>query len=209
MVANSYHISIYRKLSMIDECTIGYPVVNAEATKRLKNTLLVTQYVVNEIEGSIASLDLEDAEPYSQGGDDILVSTNLPVSDSETPLARLVARGELQVGETSITMRNTRKDKKLITLDEAIRAWVNFQTDGVIIEKVSANGNSRGFYKMEALKDIVTMLGIEVPPKERKEGYVMAIRAWHSLHRAAIEEVRLENSTLVSEATMLGNIPTP
>jgi hypothetical protein len=173
-----------------------------DATARLRGTLEMAPYVVNVLQGSILALDGVDSEPYSQPGDDYLLRGK-DVDTRSTVLSRLIERGEVRGSKVHLVLLNARKDESVVTLASAITFFNTYERSGVLIEKVSTNGNGRGFYKVEALKKIVAGLGIRPSTKKPAKGdYVDAIRRFHSDNLKAIEEdrqARRDNVTIEEE----------
>jgi hypothetical protein len=157
------------------------------ATDRLKLRMEDAPYVVNVIDGSVTALDHSRAMSYLYEGDESLV---IHTSDRESRISVIeqIRRDELASTGVQLELSNARKDTHHVTLAEAIRHFNSFQGVGVDINKVSVNGNSRGFYRVEILKQIAKGCGLSTRSDAGKGDYSEVIQLFYTTYEKEIAE---------------------
>ena len=173
-------IGVYKKLRPYKWTGEG-----REGTDRLKSRIGDAPYVINVVEGSITALQHDSAIPYLYEGDESLVISTAE-EGGRTSLIEQLKRDELVSTGVQLSLTNARKDTYHVTLQEAIRFFNSYENAGVDINKVSTNGNSRGFYRVEALKVISRGLGLRLPTEVTKGDYVEAIQLFHTTYEKEI-----------------------
>lgn len=166
-----------------------------EGSRQLKRSIDASPYVINILEGSIASLT-HVAMIEEQEGTDILVVRMTQDRREGSVISQLLREG-LSSTTTPLILANSKKDKLHVTLSDAVRFFNSYEIVGVDINKVSTGGNSRGFYRVEALKVIAKGLGLKVEGTA-KGAFVDAVHSWHTQNEEIIKKDREETRSRVT-----------
>lgn len=162
----------------------------------LKSIIDVSPYVVDVLEGSVAALSHESAMAEDERGTDLLVTRLAQDRREGTAFSQLKREG-LATTILRLSLANAKKDELHVTTEEAVHFFNSYEISGVDINKVSTGGNSRGFYRVEALKAIIKGLGLRVE-SPTKGAYVEAIHTWHTQNQEAIRRDREKSRVKVT-----------
>lgn len=173
---------------------------------KLKSNTETSPYVVNVLEGSLASLDHSEAIKEVDPGTDNLV--HYAESDTvEMLLPTLIKEGLTETKEV-IQLVNVKKDESHITAEQAIEFFLTYNNTGVEMSKVSKEkANARGFYNITVLKVIATGLGINLKASASKGDYVDAISSFYQSNQSVISSLVENRRTTITLSTELENEP--
>jgi hypothetical protein len=173
---------------------------------KLKSNTETSPYVVNVLEGSLASLDHSEAIKEVDPGTDNLV--HYAESDTvEMLLPTLIKEGLTETKEV-IQLVNVKKDESHITAEQAIEFFLTYNNTGVEMSKVSKEkANARGFYNITVLKVIATGLGINLKASASKGDYVDAISSFYQSNQSIISSLVENRRTTITLSTELENEP--